>query len=233
MTRSSFARASSAPSRWPSSRRIPRSRSCGLPSRSSAPDPRASRWRVRSPNSRSAPSSTTSAGSTRPVRGCCCSTGAGAPCHLRRSALREGHAGEIERTGVELRMGSRVTDVKPEAIVVQGPGGEERSPATRRCGRRACRAPAGGAGAGHRRGDGPRRARRSASRLHPPGPSRGVRRRGHDVAERASRGSRGGDAVGHPRGPDDQTAPRRGTRRSPSSIAISAAWRRSPASGRS
>ena len=33
---------------------------------------------------------------------------------------------EIERTGVQLRMHSRVTDVKPDAIVVQGPGGEER-----------------------------------------------------------------------------------------------------------
>ena len=33
---------------------------------------------------------------------------------------------EIERTGVELRMHSRVTDVKPDAIVVQGPDGEER-----------------------------------------------------------------------------------------------------------
>ncbi len=33
---------------------------------------------------------------------------------------------EIERTGVQLRMRSRVTDVKPEAIVVQGPDGEER-----------------------------------------------------------------------------------------------------------
>ncbi len=35
-------------------------------------------------------------------------------------------AKEIERTGVELRMQCRVTDVKPEAIVVQGPNGEER-----------------------------------------------------------------------------------------------------------
>jgi NADH dehydrogenase len=33
---------------------------------------------------------------------------------------------EIERTGVQLRMHSRVTDVKPDAIVVQGPAGEER-----------------------------------------------------------------------------------------------------------
>src|SRR5208283_4478704 len=33
---------------------------------------------------------------------------------------------EIERTGVKLRMRSRVTDVKPDAIVVQGPDGEER-----------------------------------------------------------------------------------------------------------
>ena len=33
---------------------------------------------------------------------------------------------EIERTGVQLRMHSRVTDVNPDAIVVQGPGGEER-----------------------------------------------------------------------------------------------------------
>jgi len=33
---------------------------------------------------------------------------------------------EIERTGVQLRMRSRVTDVKPDAIVVQGPNGEER-----------------------------------------------------------------------------------------------------------
>ncbi len=35
-------------------------------------------------------------------------------------------AKEIERTGVQLRMQTRVTDVKPEAIVVQGPNGEER-----------------------------------------------------------------------------------------------------------
>ncbi len=35
---------------------------------------------------------------------------------------------EIERTGVELRMETRVSDVKPEAIVVQGPDGEERVP---------------------------------------------------------------------------------------------------------
>ena len=35
---------------------------------------------------------------------------------------------EIERTGVELRMESRVTDVKPEEIVVLGPDGEERIP---------------------------------------------------------------------------------------------------------
>jgi len=35
---------------------------------------------------------------------------------------------EIERTGVELRMEARVTDVKPEAIVVQGPDGEELVP---------------------------------------------------------------------------------------------------------
>jgi NADH dehydrogenase len=33
---------------------------------------------------------------------------------------------EIERAGVQLRMHSRVTDVKPDAIVVQGPDGEER-----------------------------------------------------------------------------------------------------------
>src|SRR5436190_10857840 len=33
---------------------------------------------------------------------------------------------EIERTGVELRMRSRVTDVVYDAIVVQGPSGEER-----------------------------------------------------------------------------------------------------------
>jgi NADH dehydrogenase len=33
---------------------------------------------------------------------------------------------EIERTGVELRMRSRVTDVTPDAIVVQGPDGEQR-----------------------------------------------------------------------------------------------------------
>jgi NADH dehydrogenase len=32
---------------------------------------------------------------------------------------------EIERTGVELRMQSRVTDVKPETIAVKGPEGEE------------------------------------------------------------------------------------------------------------
>ncbi|HME02462.1 MAG TPA: NAD(P)/FAD-dependent oxidoreductase [Solirubrobacteraceae bacterium] len=37
-------------------------------------------------------------------------------------------ASEIERTGVQLRMRSRVTDVKPDAIVVQGPNGEERVP---------------------------------------------------------------------------------------------------------
>lgn len=35
---------------------------------------------------------------------------------------------EIERTGVELRMESRVTDVKSDAIVVQGPEGEQRIP---------------------------------------------------------------------------------------------------------
>ena len=35
-------------------------------------------------------------------------------------------AGELERAGVELRMRSRVSDVKPDAIIVQGPGGEER-----------------------------------------------------------------------------------------------------------
>ncbi|MGO9488656.1 MAG: NAD(P)/FAD-dependent oxidoreductase [Solirubrobacteraceae bacterium] len=35
---------------------------------------------------------------------------------------------EIERVGVELRMHSRVTDVKPEGIVVQGADGEERVP---------------------------------------------------------------------------------------------------------
>jgi len=35
---------------------------------------------------------------------------------------------EIERTGVQLRMRSRVTDVKPDAIVVQGPDGQERVP---------------------------------------------------------------------------------------------------------
>jgi NADH:ubiquinone reductase (H+-translocating) len=33
---------------------------------------------------------------------------------------------EIERTGVQLRMQSRVTDVQPDAIVIQGPYGEER-----------------------------------------------------------------------------------------------------------
>src|SRR5271167_32153 len=33
---------------------------------------------------------------------------------------------EIERSGVQLRMRSRVTDVKPDGIVVQGPDGEER-----------------------------------------------------------------------------------------------------------
>src|SRR5271167_1718914 len=33
---------------------------------------------------------------------------------------------EIERTGVQLRMRSRVTDVKGDAIVVEGPDGEER-----------------------------------------------------------------------------------------------------------
>jgi NADH dehydrogenase len=35
---------------------------------------------------------------------------------------------EIERTGVQLRMHSRVTGVSPDAIVVQGPDGEERVP---------------------------------------------------------------------------------------------------------
>jgi NADH dehydrogenase len=35
---------------------------------------------------------------------------------------------EIERTGVQLRMESRVTDVSSDAIVVQGPNGEERIP---------------------------------------------------------------------------------------------------------
>ena len=35
-------------------------------------------------------------------------------------------ASEIQRTGVQLRMRTRVTDVKPDAIVVQGPDGEER-----------------------------------------------------------------------------------------------------------
>ncbi len=35
---------------------------------------------------------------------------------------------EIERTGVQLRMQSRVTDVKGDAIVVEGPDGEERVP---------------------------------------------------------------------------------------------------------
>jgi NADH dehydrogenase len=35
---------------------------------------------------------------------------------------------EIERTGVELRMKSRVSDVKPDAIVVRGPDGEQRVP---------------------------------------------------------------------------------------------------------
>jgi NADH dehydrogenase len=35
---------------------------------------------------------------------------------------------EIERTGVELRMRTRVNDVKADAIVVQGPDGEERIP---------------------------------------------------------------------------------------------------------
>jgi NADH:ubiquinone reductase (H+-translocating) len=33
---------------------------------------------------------------------------------------------EIERTGVQLRMHSRVTDVKADAIIVEGPDGEER-----------------------------------------------------------------------------------------------------------
>lgn len=33
---------------------------------------------------------------------------------------------QIERTGVQLRMRSSVTDVRPDAIVVQGPDGEER-----------------------------------------------------------------------------------------------------------
>ena len=33
---------------------------------------------------------------------------------------------EIERAGVEVQLHSRVTDVKPDAIIVQGPGGEER-----------------------------------------------------------------------------------------------------------
>ena len=33
---------------------------------------------------------------------------------------------EIERAGVEVKLHSRVTDVKPDAIIVQGPGGEER-----------------------------------------------------------------------------------------------------------
>jgi NADH:ubiquinone reductase (H+-translocating) len=35
-------------------------------------------------------------------------------------------ASEIKRTGVQLRMRSRVSDVTPDAIVVQGPDGEER-----------------------------------------------------------------------------------------------------------
>jgi NADH dehydrogenase len=35
---------------------------------------------------------------------------------------------QIERTGVQLRMRSIVTDVKPDAIVVQGPDGEEHIP---------------------------------------------------------------------------------------------------------
>jgi NADH:ubiquinone reductase (H+-translocating) len=36
--------------------------------------------------------------------------------------------GEIERVGVQLRMGTRVTDVTPDAIVVTGPDGEQRVP---------------------------------------------------------------------------------------------------------
>jgi NADH dehydrogenase len=40
--------------------------------------------------------------------------------------LSEKATKELERIGVELRLKSRVTDVKPDAIIVQGPDGEQR-----------------------------------------------------------------------------------------------------------
>ena len=120
---------------------------------------------------------------------------------------------EIERTGVQLRMRSRVTDVKADAIIVEGPDGEERVACHTKVWSAGVQASPLGALLG--RGDAARAPiAPGTSKCSPTARCRVTRRcssSATDVAERAARSRGGGDAVGYPRRAHDQTA--RGGRR--------------------
>ncbi len=137
----------------------------------------------------------------------------GAAGQLRRQAVRE--SGERDRTH-----GRRAAHAQPRDRRQTrrdrrpGPGrrAARRLPHEGLGGGRAGLAAGRDAGAGDRRGDRPGRARRSAPGLHAAGPSRGVRGRRHDGAERPPGRRRGGDAVGNPRRAHDQAPASTATR---------------------
>ena len=131
-------------------------------------------------------------------------------------------ARSLERMGVELMMGARVTavdgtgvDVAVKAdsarLVRDGQFGAHRVPHRHLGGGGAGVAAGDDAGRSHRRRARPGRPHLGAPRPHPPRPPRGVRGGGHDVAEPPARRGRGGHAGRPPLGQlHPAPAPRRG-----------------------
>ena len=125
----------------------------------------------------------------------------GAARDVRRRPLGAGR-GQLEKLGVELRMGARVTNIDASGVDVQT---ERRHRAHRRAHRRLGRRRAGVAARREarrrdRRRGRPRRAHRDASRSHAARPPRGVRRRRHGDARRPAGRRRGRDARKSARG---------------------------------
>ena len=183
-TRSSCAAGSSAPSRWPRSAptAATTSTTCS-PSWSSAPDRPGSRWPARSPSSRTARSSATSARSTPARPGSSWSTPPARCC--RRSAPSSAPAPEreLEKLGVEVMLGAMVTDVDERGIEVRHKDGStERIAAVTKIWAAGVQAsPLGADPVGaDRRPARPGRPDRGQPRPHAARAPRGLRRRRHD-----------------------------------------------------
>ena len=180
-------RASSAPSRWPSSRRTPRLRRAWLTFAVIGAGPTG----VEMAGQIAELSRRALKGNFRRIDPASARVllfdGGEEPLATFGDELSAKATKEIERTGVELRMRSRVTDVKPDAIVVQGPDGEERVACHTKVWSAGVQASPLGAMLAEATGAGTDRA--GHVEVLPdctlPGPSRGVRGRRHDVAERA------------------------------------------------